>query len=190
MGEPGGLLSMGSHGVGHNWIDLAAAAWSIGRGTWGSIDTCICMAESLCCLPETITILLIGYTPIYFITQNKKFFKIKKKVYLDLKHLHIEKTTYGISWAVLSQMSQAFKGGKCHFLEEVGHKLGFPGKRKGVCVCVCARVHRSFRSAIFLFVLLFEKTMPQDMIWWVAHTLESDRLGVPLRIHRFLIVWP
>ena len=26
MGEPGGLLSMGSHGVGHNWSDLAAAA--------------------------------------------------------------------------------------------------------------------------------------------------------------------
>ena len=25
-GEPGGLLSMGSHGVGHDWSDLAAAA--------------------------------------------------------------------------------------------------------------------------------------------------------------------
>ena len=26
MGEPGGLLSMGSHGVGHDWSNLAAAA--------------------------------------------------------------------------------------------------------------------------------------------------------------------
>ena len=26
MGEPGGLLSMGSHRVGHGWSDLAAAA--------------------------------------------------------------------------------------------------------------------------------------------------------------------
>ena len=26
MGEPGGLLSMGSHRVGHDWSDLAAAA--------------------------------------------------------------------------------------------------------------------------------------------------------------------
>ena len=26
MEEPGGLLSMGSHGVGHDWSDLAAAA--------------------------------------------------------------------------------------------------------------------------------------------------------------------
>ena len=31
----------------------------------------ICVAESLCCSPEIITTLLIGYTPM----QNKKFFK-------------------------------------------------------------------------------------------------------------------
>ena len=35
-----------------------------GRGVWGRMDTCVCMAESLHCLPETITILLIGYNPI------------------------------------------------------------------------------------------------------------------------------
>ena len=29
MGEPGGLLSMGPHRVGHNWRDLAAAAAAI-----------------------------------------------------------------------------------------------------------------------------------------------------------------
>ena len=41
---------------------------------WGRMDTCICMSESLCCLPETIMILLS--------TQYK--IKIKnKRVYLD-----------------------------------------------------------------------------------------------------------
>ena len=35
-----------------------------GRGVWGRKDTSICVAESLCCSPETITILLIVYTPI------------------------------------------------------------------------------------------------------------------------------
>ena len=35
------------------------------------MDVCICMAESLCCSPETITTLLISYIPI----QNKKFKK-------------------------------------------------------------------------------------------------------------------
>ena len=28
-----------------------------GRGVWGRMDTCICMAESLCCPGETITML-------------------------------------------------------------------------------------------------------------------------------------
>ena len=31
---------------------------------WGSVDTCICLAESLGCPPETVTTLLTGYTPI------------------------------------------------------------------------------------------------------------------------------
>ena len=38
------------------------------------MDTCICMAESLCYPPETVTTLLIGYNPI----QNKKLKKKKK----------------------------------------------------------------------------------------------------------------
>ena len=32
-----------------------------GTGVWGRKDTGICMAESLCCPPETITTLLISY---------------------------------------------------------------------------------------------------------------------------------
>ena len=39
------------------------------------MDTCIGMAESLCCSPETITTLLISYIPI----QNIKLKKNKKK---------------------------------------------------------------------------------------------------------------
>ena len=39
-----------------------------GRGSGGRMNTCICMAASLCWPPETITILLIDYTPV----QNKE----------------------------------------------------------------------------------------------------------------------
>ena len=39
------------------------------RGVWWRRDTCICMAESLHCSPETITTLWISYPA----TQNKKF---------------------------------------------------------------------------------------------------------------------
>ena len=42
----------------------------------GRMDTCMCMAESLWCAPETITTSLIGYTTIL----NKKFKKKKKKM--------------------------------------------------------------------------------------------------------------
>ena len=51
------------------------------RGVWGRMDTCVCMTESLGCSSETITTLLISYTP----KQNKKF-KGKKKVSLIILH--------------------------------------------------------------------------------------------------------
>ena len=34
-----------------------------GRRAGRRMDTCICMTEALCCPPETITTLLIGYIP-------------------------------------------------------------------------------------------------------------------------------
>ena len=43
------------------------------EGVWGRMDTCVCTTESLSCLPETITTLLIGHITI----QNKKFNKNK-----------------------------------------------------------------------------------------------------------------
>ena len=43
-----------------------------GRGVWGRMETCVCMAESLHSIPETITTLLIGYT------QYKMFSVLKK----------------------------------------------------------------------------------------------------------------
>jgi len=71
-------------------------------GVWGRMDTCICMAEFLCCVPEAITMLLIGYTP-YKIKHFKKEFhlliiksyfsySLKKKVFI-LKILASVKTT-------------------------------------------------------------------------------------------------
>ena len=46
-----------------------------GRGVWGRRDTCVWMAESLCCPPEVITTLLIGYTP----RERKQLNKINVK---------------------------------------------------------------------------------------------------------------
>ena len=52
------LLELGSH-----------------SGVWGRMNIYIYIAESLHCLPESITTLLISYTPV----QSKKFFKKEKK---------------------------------------------------------------------------------------------------------------
>ena len=49
-----------------------------GRGVWGRMDTCICMAESLCYSPETIMTLLIGYTSTHTHTKKLKFQGKKK----------------------------------------------------------------------------------------------------------------
>ena len=51
-----------------NSAQCYVAAWM--EGEFGEeVDTCVCMAVSLCGSPETITVLLTGYLPI----QNKKF---------------------------------------------------------------------------------------------------------------------
>ena len=56
-----------------------------GRRIWGRMDTCIPIADFLHCSPETITTLLIVYTPI----QNKKFRVWGKKK---------EKQNHGFHW--------------------------------------------------------------------------------------------
>ena len=48
------------------------------------MDTCICLAESLCCPPETMVTLLISYT----LMQNKKLKKKKDPEEKGLRHRH------------------------------------------------------------------------------------------------------
>ena len=48
------------------------AAWPGWEGFGVRMEACTCLAESLCCLPETITTLLTGYTPIQKKKERKK----------------------------------------------------------------------------------------------------------------------
>ena len=52
--------------------------WMEGGGGWGRMDTYICMAETLCCSPETNTTLLISYTQ--YKMKSLKFEKINEIV--------------------------------------------------------------------------------------------------------------
>ena len=47
-----------------------------GRRVWERMDTCVSLAKSFCCPLETITVLLIDYTPI----QNKNLEKKKGSI--------------------------------------------------------------------------------------------------------------
>ena len=61
---------------------LLSVMWPPGwEGVWGRMGTCVCVAEAPCCSPETITTLLIGYTPI----QNKKQIKRKQAKFTNAK---------------------------------------------------------------------------------------------------------
>ena len=68
-----------------------------GWGVWGRMDTRIFMAEHLCCPPETITTLLIGYTPI----QRKKFKKKTgpKELPCPFYHVRLQQKTDGYTKA-------------------------------------------------------------------------------------------
>ena len=52
-----------------NSAQCQVAAWM--GGEFGGEWTCVYMADPLCCPPETITTLLIGYTPIQSFSKNK-----------------------------------------------------------------------------------------------------------------------
>ena len=54
--------------------------FNIKRGIWERLDEYICMAESLCCSPNTITTLIIGYTPMQNKLKNKKRISISKEI--------------------------------------------------------------------------------------------------------------
>ena len=64
------------------------------------MDTCICTAESLRCLPETITALLISYNPI----QNA--FGVKKKIKNFLKKNNKKKSWLYSTYSFSNTLSQ------------------------------------------------------------------------------------
>ena len=61
-----------------------------GRRVWGRMVTCICMTESLCCSPETVTTLLIDYIQY----KIKSLRKGKKKRYIHSNGCRHSSTIY------------------------------------------------------------------------------------------------
>ena len=63
MGEPGGLPSMGSHRVGHDWSDLAAAAAAV---SFHLLFFCSCQIDCLVSLPYPVSSQLSAFADPFF----------------------------------------------------------------------------------------------------------------------------
>ena len=81
-----------------------------GRGVWGRINACVCMAKSRCCSPETIMTLLINYTP----NQNKKFKKMQAIVSIFLSLMTLRQ--YLLGWAKWNCQYSTFYNHKNSFV--------------------------------------------------------------------------
>ena len=71
--------------VEHRELCSGLCASPDGRGAVGRMGTCMCMAESLRRSPETMTTLLIGYTPIQNVFGVKKKGKKKESLVKEKK---------------------------------------------------------------------------------------------------------
>lgn len=76
--------SQQGHTIEHRKLYSILCRSPYGKGVWGRMDTCICIAKSFCCPPETITTLLTGYilqcqVKIYGKIFSRKQCSIKKK---------------------------------------------------------------------------------------------------------------
>ena len=69
-GEPGGLPSMGSYRVGHNWSDLAAAAWMILDSQKPDLLSCLPVRSCLCKFHQLFHCLFPLSLNIYFWEQD------------------------------------------------------------------------------------------------------------------------
>ena len=87
-----------------------------GRGVWARMDTCIRMAESLCCPLEIITILLSGYAP----EDNKKF-KLRKRHLICDQNFGLKRSTP--NYTDLKFLQQPFSPASCSAKEK---GTGFP----------------------------------------------------------------
>ena len=95
-GEPGGLLSMGSHRVGHDWSDLAAAAVTLSQelnNHHSSLFKCLRVYCHFHRSQYPIRILKLRYWFFWFYSSQK----LKKKVlevHCDLFFVYIKKLIF------------------------------------------------------------------------------------------------
>ena len=98
-GEPGGLPSLGSHGVGHDWSDLAAAAAAALLSLWA------------CCMLGRFSCVWIFATPWTIACQSPLSMGLSKKVYWSGLPFHLPGDLPNPGFVLTSPMNPALAGG-------------------------------------------------------------------------------
>ena len=119
-GEPGGLPSMGSHRVGHDWSDLAAAAGSSLRGIsqagileWAAIS----FSRGSFRPKDRTHTSCIGKLILYHWTTRETFIKICRNKFLLILLIHTDETENSPCLFCKSYTSEVFEFymWRCHF---------------------------------------------------------------------------
>ena len=93
-----------------------------GKRTWRGTDMCICTTDSLCCIPETNTILHVNCTPIKHL-EKKKTSSFELPSFWFLRHLWARRL-YAVTTCTKTTVSKCKKL-KCPVSKEAGWDLEF-----------------------------------------------------------------
>ena len=123
------------------------------------------MAESLCCSPETVTTLLVSYTPI----QNKNFFKRKKTAHNFYKK----------------------GGGKLHrgFVDRMHFFQFFADMWSILCEGALCIFDTSFKTRWAFLVAQTIKHLPVMQEIWVQSLGQEDTLEKEMATHSSTLAW-
>ena len=127
-----------------------------GRGVWGRKGICICMAESLCCSPKTITV-LIGYVYV-LVAQSCLTFCDPMNCNPPGSSVHGVLQARILEWVAIpfSRGSSHHRGPNHPALQADSLPSEPPGKpiigytpvqnkklKKGICICICSYLHKN-----------------------------------------------
>ena len=98
--EPGGLPSMGSHRVGHDWSDLAAVA----AAAFSCVDVCVSLIFLMISFEVQMLLVLIMSTVFIFVFVAYTYGVISKNLFLNLGSQRFTSVLFSKGFIVLALM--------------------------------------------------------------------------------------
>ena len=172
MGEPGGLPSMGSHRVGHDWGDLAAAAakhWEVRVCVCARARACVCVRA--CVLSRVWFFATPCHAAAHKTPLSVEFFQPR-----ILEWVAISNSRYlpNPGTEPISLASPALAGRFFTTTPPGKHMYVFRKQylTKEVFTSERSQIEKSMPTVVFFSLLMSDKcllTQPQGTNWWLLH---------------------